>query len=186
MGDHQDPNRSYHDSLPWQLLRRLSGQLDRSVGWDHLPRPLGLGVLVGLRDTLRRENLADPSTAVGLNPQPLPPAPADRTARTIDGSYNDLATPRAGMAGSRFGRNVPLSAARQPSREDVLRPSPREISRALMTRRDDRMIEAEGVNALVSAWLQFMIRDWFSHGRSSTADPWEIELAPATRGRGRR
>ena len=173
MGD-----RSYHDSPPWRLLRRLSEQLDRKVGWDRLPRPLGLGVLVGLRDTLRRDNLFDPSEAVALNPQPLPPAPADPTARTIDGSYNDLATPRAGMAGTRFGRNVPLSAARQPSREDVLRPSPREISRALMTRRDDRMIEAEGVNALVSAWLQFMIRDWFSHGPSARTDPWEIELAP--------
>src|SRR5215204_2611831 len=179
MPDDSGPNRSYHDSPRWRLLRQVAGQLDHRVGWDHLWRPVGLGVLIGLRDTLRRENLLDPSTAVALNPQPLPPEPPQaRTARTVDGSYNDPADPRAGMAGSRFGRNVPLAAARAPSDADVLQPSPREISRALMTRRDDRMIEAEGVNALVSAWLQFMIRDWFSHGPSSTADPWEIQLAP--------
>ena len=178
MPDQPRPTRSYHDTLRWRLLRQLSGQLDHRVGWDRLWRPLGLGVLVGLRDTLRRENLVDPSAAVALNPQPLPPAPPDRTARTIDGSYNDPAKPRAGMAGTRFGRNIPLSAARRPSDADVLRPSPREISRALMTRRDGRMIEAEGVNALVAAWLQFMIRDWFSHGPSAKDDPWEIELAP--------
>ena len=178
MPDQPGPARSYHDALRWRLLRQLSSQLDHRKRWDNLWRPLGLGVLVGLRDTLRRDNLVDPSTAVALNPQPLPPAPADNTARTIDGSYNDLADPRAGMAGSRFGRNIPLSAARAPSAAEVLQPSPREISRALMTRRDGRMIEAEGVNALVAAWLQFMIRDWFSHGPSAKQDPWEIELSP--------
>ncbi|MFL6127920.1 MAG: peroxidase family protein [Mycobacteriales bacterium] len=179
MPDAAGSDRPYHDSLRWRLLRQIAGQLDRKVGWDHLRRPLGLGVLIGLRDTLRRDNLADPSTVVALNPQPLPPEPPEAlTTRTIDGSYNDLADPRAGMAGSRFGRNIPLAAARAPSDADVLQPSPREISRALMTRRDDRMIEAEGVNALVSAWLQFMIRDWFSHGPSSNSDPWEIQLAP--------
>ena len=148
-----------------------------SLGWDRLWRPLGLAVLVGLRDTLRRENLFGPPAEVALNPQPLPPAPPDhRTTRTIDGTYNDPVHPRTGMAGSRFGRNIPLAAARRPSEVDVLEPSPREISRALMTRRDDTMIEAEGVNALVAAWLQFMIRDWFSHGPSAKEDPWEIQL----------
>jgi hypothetical protein len=172
--------RDYHDTPPWRAVRFAAGQLDRRIGWDRLWRPVGLGVLVGLRDTLRRENLYDPSTEVpALNPQPLPPAPAgSRTARTVDGAYNDLDRPRTGMAGSRFGRNVPLSAARQPTAADVLEPSPREISRALMTRRDDRIIEAEGVNALVSAWLQFMIRDWFSHGPGRPEDAWEIELMP--------
>ena len=179
MPDDSERHRSYHDSIGWRALRYTAGQLDRRIGWDRLRRPLSLGVLIGLRDTLRRENLYDPSTEVALNPQPLPPAPPDvRTTRTIDGTYNDLDHPRSGMAGSRFGRNIPPAAARRPSDADVLEPSPREISRALMTRRDDKMIEAEGVNALVAAWLQFMIRDWFSHGPSAKDDPWEIQLVP--------
>jgi hypothetical protein len=171
--------RDYHDTPPWRAVRFAAGRLDRRVGWDRLWRPVGLGVLIGLRDTLRRDNLFDPSTEVALNPQPLPPEPPGaRTARTADGSYNDLDRPATGMAGTRFGRNVPLAAARRPTDRDVLEPSPREISRALMTRRGGRMIEAEGVNALVSAWLQFMIRDWFSHGPGSPGDAWQIELAP--------
>jgi hypothetical protein len=180
MGDDSAHPRAYHDSAAWRVLRYAAEQLDRKVGWDRLWRPLSLGVLIGLRDTLRRENLYDPSAVVpSADPGPLPPPPSDhRTVRTIDGTYNDLDRPRSGMAGSRFGRNIPLSAARQPSRAAVLEPSPREISRALMTRRDARMIEAEGVNALVAAWLQFMIRDWFSHGPSSKQDPWEIQLVP--------
>ena len=33
------------------------------------------------------------------------------------------------------------------------------------------LIEATSVNALVAAWLQFMIRDWFSHGKSPHGQP---------------
>ena len=63
----------------------------------------------------------------------------------------------------------------QDSREDKLWPSPREVSRALMTRTE--LIEATSVNALVAPWLQFMIRDWFSHGKSPQDNPWEVALA---------
>jgi hypothetical protein len=48
------------------------------------------------------------------------------------------------------------------------------VSRALLTR--DGLIAAESVNSLVSAWLQFMIRDWFSHGTSPVEDPWKVPL----------
>ncbi|CAM04276.1 animal haem peroxidase [Saccharopolyspora erythraea NRRL 2338] len=30
---------------------------------------------------------------------------------------------------------------------------------------------------MVAAWLQFVIRDWFSHGTSPTEDPWVVPLA---------
>ena len=63
----------------------------------------------------------------------------------------------------------------QDSHDDKLRPSPREVSRALMTRTE--LIEATSVNALVAPWLQFMIRDWFSHGKSPQDNPWEVALA---------
>jgi hypothetical protein len=38
-------------------------------------------------------------------------------------------------------------------------------------------VPATSVNALVAAWLQWMIRDWFSHGRSPTDNPWRIPMA---------
>jgi len=168
---------SYHDTPFWRAVDAVAGLIDRRVGWDKLPKAVSLGVLVGLRDTLRKFNLYDTEVVPSSNLPPLaPPAPEHLVERTLDGTYNDLGEPRMGAAGTRFGRNIPLSAIVRDSREDKLRPSPREVSRALMTRQS--LIEATSVNALVAAWLQFMIRDWFSHGKSPTDNPWEVRLAP--------
>ena len=167
----------YHDTPFWRAVDAVAGLIDRRVGWDKLPKAVSLGVLVGLRDTLRKFNLYDTEVVPSSNLPPLaPPAPEHLVERTLDGTYNDLGEPRMGAAGTRFGRNIPLSAIVRDSREDKLRPSPREVSRALMTRQS--LIEATSVNALVAAWLQFMIRDWFSHGKSPTDNPWEVRLAP--------
>ena len=56
------------------------------------------------------------------------------TNRTADGTYNDLENPAMGMAGSRFGRNVPIENTFPEAGADLLTPSPREISRTVMTR----------------------------------------------------
>ena len=77
-----------------------------------------------------------------------------------------------GMAGSRFGRNVPIEHTFPDP--NPLEPSPREVSLALLTRHE--LVPATSVNALVAAWLQWMIRDWFSHGRSPTDNPWQLPL----------
>jgi hypothetical protein len=166
----------YHNTPFWRVVDAISGRIDRKAGWDRLPKVVSLGVLIGLRDTLRRFNLHDTNRVPSTNLAPLPPPTAQRlTERTLDGTYNDLDDPRMGSAGTRFGRNIPLRAIVQDSREDKLRPSPREVSRALMTR--TKLIEATSVNALVAPWLQFMIRDWFSHGKSPQDNPWEVALA---------
>jgi hypothetical protein len=164
----------YHQSTPWKLYDRIAQLIDRKVGWHRLPTPLGLVTLIGLRDALRKHNLYDTTGQPAVDLPPLaPPTGQERTARTPDGSYNDLDNPRMGMAGSRFGRNVPIEHTYPDPR--ILQPSPREVSRALLTR--DALIPAESVNALVAVWLQFMIRDWFSHGKSPRENPWEIPLA---------
>ena len=168
---------SYRQGVLWRLLTFASEQLDHRKGWDKLPLPLALAVLVGIRTKLRQENLYDtgvlPSTD---NPEAPTYNARVRTQRTSDGSWNDLSVPTMGMAGTRFGRNVPLDAIPPSSDADVLaRPSPREVSRRLMTRH--QLIAAEGVNSVAAAWLQFMIHDWFSHGRSPKDNPWVIDLA---------
>jgi Animal haem peroxidase len=178
MSNSKQPGASnrYHDTLFWRAVDTISGRVDRKVGWDQLPKVLGLAVLIGLRDTLRRFNLHDANKVPSTNLAPLPaPDPLHLTQRSVDGTYNDLGDPRMGSAGTRFGRNIPLDAIVEDSRADKLRPSPREVSRALMTRKE--LIEATSVNALVAPWLQFMIRDWFSHGKSPTDNPWEVALA---------
>src|SRR3954464_9571330 len=53
-------------------------------------------------------------------------------------------------------------------------PSPRTVSVELLTRRQFQ--PATTLNALAAAWLQFMIKDWFSHGSGPPGDHWEVPL----------
>ncbi|MFI5979062.1 peroxidase family protein [Streptomyces sp. NPDC051452] len=163
---------------PWfvQLHDRLAVAVDQKIGWQRLPKPLGLLTLIGLRDNLRRKNLFDTGSYPSSNLPPVgPPDMQGLTGRTADGTYNDLADPRMGMARSRFGRNVPPDRAFPETEPRLLSPSPREVSRALLTRH--AFVPAESVNTLVAAWLQFMIKDWVSHGQGIMDRPWRIDLA---------
>lgn len=156
----------------------LSHFIDRLIGWHRLPRPLGILVLIGLRNRLRRHNLYDTETEAsvgGANPEgaDLPP----RNARTVDGSYNDLEHPRMGSVGCRFGRNVPLEHTHPEPDSRLLTPNPRVVSRELLTR--DRFKPASSLNLLAGAWLQFEVHDWFSHGKNEPDQPWELPLDDA-------
>ena len=82
----------------------------------------------------------------------------------IDGSYNDLDSPGMGTIGARFGRNVPLDHTYPEPLPGLLDPSPRDVSRELLTR--DEFQPATIVNVLAGAWLQFEVHDWFSHGKN--------------------
>jgi hypothetical protein len=103
------------------------------------------------------------------------PPPRALRARTLDGSFNDLDSPRMGAVGARFGRNVPLDRTFPEQPPALLEPSPRVVSRELLTRR--QFIPATTVNLLAGAWLQFEVHDWFSHGTNEPEEPWEVALA---------
>jgi len=166
----------YHQSRSWKLFDRVAASVDRRVGWDRLPRPLGILVLIGIRDVLRKENLVDTSGQPARNTPPVGPlTDTERRGRSADGTHNDLAAPPMGMAGSRFGRNVAVEHTAPQPPPALFEPSPREVSRALMTRHE--LQAATGANALVASWLQFMIRDWFSHGESKPENAFELDLA---------
>src|SRR6185503_26166 len=92
--------------------------------------------------------------------------PTLRNERTIDGTYNDLQFPSMGSCGRRFGRNVPLEHT-FPDTANLLKPSPRLVSRELMTR--PVFQPATTLNLLAAAWIQFMVHDWFLHKRSRSA-----------------
>jgi hypothetical protein len=154
-----------------KLLTATAGALDRRFGWDRLPRPLGVLTLVGLRTRLRLHNLYD----TGAGGAKASPDGAARDVRTADGSYNDLESPAMGMIGARFGRNVPLDRTYPETMPGLLEPSPRLVSRRLLTR--DEFKPATIVNVLAGAWLQFEVHDWFSHGKNEPGQPWEVDLA---------
>ncbi len=167
--------RGYRDSIFWRLYDGTAQAVDRAVGWDRVPSFAGLLVLVGLRNILRRQNLYDTSGLPSTDgARPLPESPLVLTGRTPDGSYNDLGQPTMGMAGTRFGRNVPLDAVRREQAKDVLSPNPRTVSRELLTRRD--FVPVQQLNLLAAAWIQFMVKDWFSHGGGDPDHVWELPL----------
>lgn len=158
-----------------RLFNRAAQAIDHSVGWHKLPSPLGILVLTGIRDILRRRNLYDTSSAPSIDsPAPSGGDPGHLTARTEDGTFNDLENPRMGSAGTRFGRNVPLEYTYPEPEPAILNPNPRTVSRELLTRHTFEA--ATTLNVLAAAWLQFMIRDWFSHGKSVKENPWKLAL----------
>ena len=145
------------------LFTALTSALDRRFGWDKLPRSIGLLTVLGLRTRLRRENLYDTGIV-----KPPPSEPADLKVRTVDGSWNDVDQPSMGSVGTRFGRNVPLDRTYPEPEPALLDPSPREVSRELLTR--ETFIPVESVNVLAAAWLQFEVHDWFSHEQDRQAN----------------
>ena len=169
-------DRPFHLNPLWRAYDAVADAVDHKLGWPHLPKYLGLANLVGVRNVLREHNLHDTSRQPSVGGVEAPEWDEKfETQRTVDGSWNDLANPTMGMAGTRFGRNVPI-AHTWPDTANLLEPNPRTVSRRLMTR--DELIPATAGNALIAAWLQFMIRDWFKHGPSPTEDPWTLELDP--------
>jgi hypothetical protein len=159
-------------------LTRLFGdtaeKIDRAVGWNRLPVWLSAITLTGLRHVLRRENLHDTAPPRAHETAVPPPHARHRTVRTVDGTYNDLEHPCMGSAGMRFGRNVPIPQTHPEKEDRLLSPSPRTVSLDLMTRHTFQ--PAVTLNVLAAAWLQFMVRDWFSHGKSEKENPWLIPL----------
>jgi hypothetical protein len=153
----------------------LTDRLDRRFHWSRLPGPLGVLTLIGVRNRLRQRNLydtglpdADPGLLAGAAD------PARHGGRTVDGTLNDLERPLMGSVGTRFGRNVPLAESFVEPEDGLLDPSPRTISRELMTR--ERFRPATTLNALAAAWIQFEVHDWFSHGKNEEENPWRLEL----------
>jgi hypothetical protein len=155
------------------LFDGLAEMVDRRIGWSRLPLPAALLTLIGLRNRLQEQNLYD--TGRGALDRPDISAHEDyRTARTLDGSFNDLNDPLMGSLGSRFGRNVPLRYTYTEPADALLDPNPRLISRELLTR--DEFQPATTLNLLAGAWIQFEVHDWFSHGKNEPGEPWQITL----------
>ncbi|MEM6598687.1 MAG: peroxidase family protein [Cyanobacteria bacterium P01_C01_bin.69] len=138
--------------------------------WHKFPLPLALLQLIQFRNSLRENNLHDTSQIADSEKLPTPQPSSDGrhlVSRTADGSFNDLSQPEMGMAGTRFGRNVPLAEANVDERK-LLEPNPRLVSRVLLKR--DTFIPATILNLHAAAWIQFQTHDWFTHGENQPAD----------------
>ncbi len=146
----------------------------RFAPWHKWPFLIQLITLFGTRVNMRWSNLFD--TYPLQRPKAPEPDPGVdfMTARTADGSHNDLGDPAMGMAGVRFGRNFPINATFGCEGAALLEPNPRTISNQLLARRD--FVPVPHLNVLISGWLQFMVHDWMSHGKNTTENPYELPL----------
>ena len=131
--------------------------------WHRLPFIPAIAAVIGHRVNLRKNNLIDTEREP---PKINPPEDFDIIgARTYDGTFNDLAHPWMGMAGARFGRNVPLEESFAET-DSLFEPNPREISNKLLKRTE--FVPVPHLNVIAAAWIQFMLHDWVNHGAPST------------------
>ena len=177
------------------VLARVS---DRVRPWPRLPFILAIASIIGHRVNLRRNNLIDTETmppdldaeapATGFSEAPQAGfdvaggIPGDFRARAEaegfrmpDGSFTDRDKPWMGMAGTRFGRNVPLRYGFPERDEKLMTPSPREVSNKLMARKD--LVPVPYLNVMAAAWIQFMVHDWLGHGKNNPAEKHVIPVA---------
>lgn len=119
--------------------------------------------LVGLRVNMRASNLFDTETEP--RPQACAPNGDVRAQRSADGSYNDLGEPWMGMAGTRFGRNVPIPDTFGEEPPGIYEPNPRLVSIRLLQRKS--FVPVPHLNLMVPSWLQFMVHDWLGHGENN-------------------
>ena len=156
------------------LIDRITGLLKKRP-WYEQPRLLAMFRLGEIRADLREKNLHDTENPILKRADPgVQLDPAVRDSRSTDGTNNDLLYPAMGSVGRRFGRNVPLEHV-FPDMDNLMTPSPRVVSRELMTR--DQFQPATILNLLAASWIQFQVHDWFVHRRSKTQHV-EIPLAP--------
>jgi hypothetical protein len=148
------------DDLISRIVKRFQGR-----PWYQRPRLFAMGDLVEIRNELRQENLHDTEEPPLPRQDPAAVEPALRESRTPEGTHNDLSCPMMGAVERRFGRNVPLEHV-FPDTANLMNPSPRVVSRELMTR--DQFQPVPILNLMAAAWIQFMVHDWFVHKRSET------------------
>ncbi|HTE85413.1 MAG TPA: peroxidase family protein, partial [Dehalococcoidia bacterium] len=153
----------------------LAVWVDKRWAWHTLPLPLGLAVIVGERIKLREANLHDTNNLPHLpETQPQASGTGYLTARMADGTFNDLRFPAMGSANTRFGRNVPNEYTYPDPVPEIMTPNPRVVSKELLTR--ETFVPATTLNMLAAAWIQFMVKDWFSHGPGDKTNAWQVPL----------
>ena len=150
------------------------------TNWYRRPLVLGILTLAYMREKLNRNNLRNTYPAgvlTGFQKANQVPPEGVIAFRTADGSWNNLANPKEGAAGTRFLRNVRPDAVQPETGERLMNPNPREISRKLLTR-NGPMQEVPFLNMLAAAWIQFETHDWINHGEILFNEVHEIPLAP--------
>ena len=150
---------------------------DRLAVWYRYPFLLAMPTLVGHRVNMRANNLSDTER----DPALLKPAGDlnGRDQRQADGSYNDLGCPWMGMAGARFGRNMPIGETYGESRRSYTSPIRGRSSAASCSRAADVRAGAASQRArpgVAPVHGARLAEPW--RRRTTKADPHKFPLPP--------
>ena len=163
-----------------QALGRLAGYRDEVwTNWYRRPYLIGILTLAYMRERLNSNNLKStypPGALTGFQPEGQDPPPGVGHFRTPDGSWNNLADPKEGAAGTRFPRNVANEVIRPETGETLMTPNPRELSRVFLAR-GEKMKEVPFLNLLAASWINFQNHDWVHHGEPLINEVHEMPLA---------
>ena len=118
------------------LWGTLFGYRDRIwTNWYRRKATFAVLTLAYMRDRLNKLNLKSTyptGTLIGFQVAGKQPPEGVSHFRTADGSWNNLADPKEGAAGTRFPRNVSNAAIEPETGARLMTPNPREISRKLL------------------------------------------------------
>ena len=150
------------------------------TNWYRYPELFSVVNLAIIRDRLNKNNLVSvyqelPDT---LGKRKVVCGEQEQWVRTDDGTCNSLEQPAMGAVGMAFGRNVGLQAVVKNGREQIMNPSPHEISKILLKR--DIFKPVPFLNFLAASWLQFMNHDWFFHGKNPGTRPHRMKTDKGT------
>ncbi len=175
------PLHASHQPIePLEVREPSLGSPWKRWSWDSPAVIFGLSIsamgdLIDTHNWLIKNALHDTTTANEYAKMKIICGPETVTARTADGTCNDLANPAMGSTGVRFGRNVPTPNT-HPDIKNLMNPNPRLISYKLLTRK--KFQEIPFLNLLAASWIQFMTHDWFSHDQNEALPPYY--MVPAT------
>jgi Animal haem peroxidase len=159
---------------------RIAGYRDEVwTNWYRRRVSLSVLTLGYMRERLNAHNLRSTyprRSLIGFQEPGQAPPPGVRHFRTADGSWNNLSDPKEGAAGTRFPRNVANAAVRPETGERLMTPNPREISRRLLARGDEKKL-VPFLNMLAAVWIQFQNDDWITHGQNLVPGAIEVPLA---------
>jgi hypothetical protein len=148
---------TYTPSLSQRAVIFVYKGINKLIPWHKLPTYIGVLNLSAYRYELRQKNLHDvyPSPVdQGTTGHPTITDEQYLHTRQSDGLFNDLAAPKMGCVGMRFGRNVAREHTTRPSQEELMTPNPRLISEELLKR--DKFKPATSLNLLAAAWIQLV------------------------------
>ena len=162
-------------SLLMVMVWLPSCQKDKEEDTSEVKGLLDTAGLLATKNRMLRENLFDIENWESHKKERAVNCTNDGKFRTYSGVCNDPDKPLMGAVGTSLSRNTNPSFDRKLSKDNLLTPNPRTITRKLLERPKGYFDADKTLNYLSVAFLQFHIHDRAGHADDRELEP-EIEI----------